>query len=139
MIFGVGDPNPREVVVRDLSVRHSPSHDMDKDEEETVNCRVSFRVSEKFKGEKRMDYQTQKKRRREHDVHDTVYMTEDMETMISTIIRKMMMRKRKSTSTRKSTPGIHMEEVRSSMRVCEASMRRWRQGYKPLRRRRLRK
>ena len=88
-----------------------------------VNCRVSFGVSEKSKGEKRMDYPTQRKRRREHDVHDTVYMTGDMETMISKIIKKMVMQKPKSSSTRTSAPGIHMEEVTSSMRVREASMR----------------
>ena len=106
-----------------LSVRHSPSHDMDKDEEEMVNRRVSFGMNAKSKEEKRMDYPTQKKRRREHDVHDTVFMTGDMETMISKIIKKMMMRKPKSTSTRTSAPGIHIEEVTSSMRVWEASMR----------------
>ena len=42
---------------------------------------------------------------------------------MSKIIKKMMMRKPKSTSTRTSAPGIHMEEVTSSMRVWEASMR----------------
>ena len=88
-----------------------------------VNRRVSVGVNEKSKGEKRMDYPTQKKRRRKHDVHDTVFMTGDMETMISKTIKKMMMRKPKSTSTRTSAPGIHMEEVTSSMRVWEASMR----------------
>ena len=88
-----------------------------------VNRHVSFGVNEKSKGEKRMDYPTQKKRRREHDFHDTAFMTEDMETMMSKIIKKMMMRKPKSTSTRTSAPGIHMDEVTSSMRVWEASMR----------------
>ena len=88
-----------------------------------VNRRVNFGVNEKSKGDKGMDYPTQKERRREHDVHDTVFMTGDMETMISKIIKKMMMRKPKTTSTRTSAPGIHMEEVTSSMRVWAASMR----------------
>ena len=122
-----------------LSVRHSQSHDMDKDEEEMVNRRVSFGVNEKSKGEKKMDYPTQKKRRREHDVHDTVCMTGDMETMISKIIKKMMIWKPKSTSTRTSAPGIHMEEVTSSMRVWEASMRALETRVQTMERRRLRK
>ena len=116
-------PTPVKSSSVGLSVRHSPSHDMDKDEEEMVNRRVSFGMNAKSKEEKRRDYPTQKKRRREHDVHDTVFMTGDMETMISKIIKKMMMRKPKSTSTRTSAPGIHIEEVTSSMRVWEASMR----------------
>ena len=115
-------PTPVKSSSVGLSVRHSPSHDMDKGEEEMVNRRVSFGMNAKSKEEKRMDYPTQKKRRREHDVHDTVFMTGDMETMISKIIKKMMMQKPKSTSTRTSAPGIHIEEVTSSMRVWEASM-----------------
>ena len=38
------------------------------------------------------------------------------------IIKKMVMRKPKSTSTRTSAPGIHIEDVTSSMRVWEANM-----------------
>ena len=39
------------------------------------------------------------------------------------IIKKMVMRKPKSTSTRTSAPGIHIEDFTSSMRVWEANMR----------------